>query len=73
LPISSRTHRYATSRSCALARLAGARSYDPWRSAILLTGGDKSSDWRGWYKMAIPRAEKPYEEYLEEREAEEER
>jgi hypothetical protein len=22
--------------------------FDPWRSAILLTGGDKSGDWQGW-------------------------
>ena len=48
-------------------------AFDPWRSAILLTGGDKSADWRGWYSKAIPRAEKLYEQYLEEREAEEER
>lgn len=48
-------------------------AFDRWRSAILLTGGDKSDDWRGWYSTAIPRAEKLYEEYLKEREAEEER
>lgn len=47
--------------------------FDPWRSAILLTGGDKSSDWQGWYRRTIPHAEKLYEEYLEERKAEEER
>jgi len=46
-------------------------AFDPWRSAILLTGGDKSGDWRGWYRRAIPRAEELYEEYLKEREAEE--
>ena len=45
--------------------------FDPWRSAILLTGGDKSGDWQGWYRKAIPRAEELYEEYLKEREAEE--
>jgi hypothetical protein len=44
----------------------------PWRSAILLTGGDKSGDWQGWYRRAIPRAEELYAEYLKEREAEEE-
>ena len=44
--------------------------FDPWRSAILLTGGDKSGDWRGWYRRAIPRAEELYAEYLKEREAE---
>ncbi|MFE3447571.1 type II toxin-antitoxin system RelE/ParE family toxin [Nonomuraea sp. NPDC059194] len=31
--------------------------FDPWRSAILLIGGDKSGDWSGWYRRAIPRAE----------------
>jgi len=46
--------------------------FDPWRSAILLTGGDKSGDWQGWYRRAIPRAEELYEEYLKERKAEKE-
>lgn len=46
--------------------------FDPWRSAILLTGGDKSGDWSGWYKKAIPHAEDLYEEYLKERQVEEE-
>ncbi|REE98406.1 type II toxin-antitoxin system RelE/ParE family toxin [Thermomonospora umbrina] len=45
--------------------------FDPWRSAILLVGGDKSGDWSGWYKQAIPRAEELYAEYLKEREEEE--
>lgn len=44
-------------------------AFDPWRSAVLLTGGDKSGDWQGWYRRAIPRAEELYEEYLKEREA----
>ena len=48
-------------------------AFDPWRSAILLTGGDKSGDWLGWYRRAIPRADELYEEYLKEREAEEAR
>ncbi|MCQ6553517.1 type II toxin-antitoxin system RelE/ParE family toxin [Streptomyces sp. C10-9-1] len=46
-------------------------AFDPWRSAILLLGGDKSGNWSGWYKRAIPRAEELYAEYLKEREAEE--
>ncbi len=46
-------------------------AFDPWRSAILLTGGDKSGDWHGWYRRAIPHAEDLYAEYLKEREAEE--
>ncbi|MEV4808193.1 type II toxin-antitoxin system RelE/ParE family toxin [Nonomuraea sp. NPDC049421] len=45
--------------------------FDPWRSAILLIGGDKSGDWTGWYRRAIPRAEELYAKYLAEREAEE--
>jgi len=28
--------------------------FDPWRAAILLLGGDKSGDWPGWYRRAIP-------------------
>jgi hypothetical protein len=46
--------------------------FDPWRSAILLVGGDKSGDWTRWYRTAIPRAERLYEEYLRERTADEE-
>ncbi|MEU8148058.1 type II toxin-antitoxin system RelE/ParE family toxin [Nonomuraea sp. NPDC048901] len=46
-------------------------AFDPWRSAILLIGGDKSGDWSGWYHRAIPRAEVLYAEYLAERESEE--
>ena len=45
-------------------------AFDPWRSAILLTGGDKSGDWQGWYRRAIPRAEELHEDYLNEREEE---
>jgi hypothetical protein len=42
-------------------------AFDPRRSAILLTGGDKSGNWQGWYRRAIPHAEQLYEEYLKER------
>ena len=45
-------------------------AFDPWRSAILLTGGDKSGNWQGWYQRAIPHSEQLYEEYLKERDAE---
>ncbi|MEU8798790.1 type II toxin-antitoxin system RelE/ParE family toxin [Spirillospora sp. NPDC048819] len=45
--------------------------FDPWRSAILLVGGDKSGDWTGWYRQAIPRAEELYADYVKEREGEE--
>ncbi len=46
--------------------------FDPWRSAILLAAGDKASNWSGWYRHAIPRAEQLYETYLKERAAEQE-
>ena len=41
--------------------------FDPWRAAILLVAGDKSGDWARWYRRAIPRAERLYQEYLTER------
>lgn len=46
-------------------------AFDPWRSAILLIGGDKSGAWSAWYRAAIPRAEELYAVYLKEREKEE--
>jgi len=45
--------------------------FDPWRSVILLVGGDKSGRWRDWYTTAIPEAERLYEKYLVERGREE--
>jgi hypothetical protein len=47
-------------------------AFDPWRSAILLVGGDKAGNWRRWYREAVPRAERLYELYLKERSADEE-
>jgi hypothetical protein len=44
--------------------------FDPWRSVILLVAGDKSGQWNSWYRTAIPRAEKLYEEYIAERKKE---
>jgi hypothetical protein len=41
--------------------------FDPWRSAVLLVGGDKSGDWQGWYRRAISEAERLYGQYLQER------
>jgi hypothetical protein len=45
--------------------------FDPWRSAILLVGGDKAGKWGRWCDEAIPRAEQLYEIYLKERAEEE--
>lgn len=44
--------------------------FDPWRSAVLLIAGDKSGQWREWYRRAVPEAEQPYEQYLKDREKE---
>ncbi len=38
-------------------------AFDPKRSAILLTGGNKGADER-WYKINIPVADKRFEEHL---------
>jgi hypothetical protein len=39
-------------------------AFDPRRTAILLIGGRKGP--KGWYRSVIHRAEKIYEQYLEE-------
>ena len=39
-------------------------AFDPWRSAVLLVAGDKSGQWKQWYRTAIPQAEQLYEDYL---------
>ena len=41
--------------------------FDPWRSVVLLVAGDKSGQWKQWYRTAIPRAEQLYEDYLADR------
>lgn len=45
--------------------------FDPWRSAILLVAGDKSGNWKQWYRETIPQAEQLLEIYLKERAEEE--
>lgn len=47
--------------------------FDLERKAILLVGGDKSDDWRGWYKANIPIADDRLDEHqagIEKRRAE---
>lgn len=39
-------------------------AFDPRRSAILLTAGDKAGDWKGWYVRSIPIADRRYAEHL---------
>lgn len=38
-------------------------AFDPRRRAILLVGGDKSKDWKGWYKRNIPIADDRFDEH----------
>jgi hypothetical protein len=40
--------------------------FDPRRQVILLLGGDKSGEWSVWYEWAVPVADDPYDEYLNE-------
>jgi hypothetical protein len=37
--------------------------FDPTREAIVLVAGDKSGQWNGWYRDAIPLAEQRYKDY----------
>jgi hypothetical protein len=38
-------------------------AFDKIRRAILLVGGDKSDDWRGWYQQHIPIADERFDEH----------
>lgn len=38
-------------------------AFDVRRKAILLVGGDKSSDWSGWYRANIPIADDRFDEH----------
>jgi hypothetical protein len=39
-------------------------AFDPRRKAVLLTGGDKTNNWKGWYRDNIPKADRLFDEYL---------
>lgn len=41
--------------------------FDPQRQAVILVGGDKRGDWRGWYREAIEIAEFRFVKYLDRR------
>ena len=40
-------------------------AFDPWQQIVLLVAGDKSANWRNWYREAIPRAEQLFVEHIE--------
>jgi hypothetical protein len=39
-------------------------AFDPKRSAIVLVGGDKTNDWKGWYERHIPLADRMLDQHL---------
>lgn len=39
-------------------------AFDPERSAIMLIAGDKSGDWKRWYKKKIPEADGLFDDHL---------
>jgi hypothetical protein len=39
-------------------------AFDPRREAIFLVAGDKSGNWEGWYRVAIPLADRRFAEHL---------
>lgn len=41
-------------------------AFDPNQEAIVLVGGDKTNNWKGFYRKAIPFADRLYERHLRE-------
>ncbi|GAB3672544.1 hypothetical protein GCM10027597_07090 [Saccharopolyspora tripterygii] len=41
-------------------------AFDPRRSALVLVAGDKAGNWKGWYEVNIPLAEKRYARHVAE-------
>ncbi len=39
-------------------------AFDPERRAVVLVGGDKTNNWKGWYAENIPRADRMYDQHL---------
>jgi hypothetical protein len=37
---------------------------DPNRRAVLLVGGDKTNNWRGWYDQNVPNADRAWDQHL---------
>lgn len=40
-------------------------AFDAVRQAVLLVGGDKSTDWKGWYRVNIPIADDRFSQHQE--------
>lgn len=39
-------------------------AFDTERAAIMLLGGDKSGQWNGWYRRAIPKADSLFDQHI---------
>jgi hypothetical protein len=39
-------------------------AFDPHRRAVVLLGGDKTGDWKGWYRRNLPLADRLYDNHL---------
>jgi hypothetical protein len=59
----SRHHNMKELRSSA-GNLRALFAFDPRRHAVVLVGGDKTGDWKGWYERNIPRADRLYDQHL---------
>ena len=40
-------------------------AFDPQRWAIMLVAGDKSGQWKSWYRKNIPLADRMFDDHLE--------
>jgi hypothetical protein len=59
----SRHHNMKELRSPGL-NLRALFAFDPRRRAVVLVGGDKTNDWKGWYARNISRADQVYDRHL---------
>lgn len=39
-------------------------AFDRRQRAVLLVGGDKTNDWKGWYRTNIPKADRLFDQHL---------
>jgi hypothetical protein len=39
-------------------------AFDPHRRAVVLVGGDKTNDWKGWYRRNIRVADERFDQHL---------
>jgi hypothetical protein len=59
----SRRHNMKEARSVG-GHLRALFVFDPRRRAVVLLGGDKAGNWKGWYKQNIPLADRLYDRHV---------